>query len=72
MLLVFLIVFVTFYVYMCKSNETHILDARNSEHVMPEGVCGVGPEAGEGRRSLKYRAALTMFVLYIGSLFSNL
>jgi hypothetical protein len=39
---------------------------------MPEGARGVGPETGEGRETLKYRAALTMFVLYIGSLFSNL
>lgn len=44
-------------------------DVDNSEHITPEGVRGVWPETGGG---LKYRAALTMFVLYIGSLFSNL
>lgn len=49
-----------------------ILDVHNSEHVMLERVRGVGPETECGEGDLKYRAALTMFVLYIGSLFSNL
>lgn len=32
--------------------RSSIVDAHNSEHVMPEGVCGVGPETGGGVLSI--------------------
>lgn len=59
------------YIHISIMRRHGILDVHNSEHVMSEGARGgTGNECGEG--DLKYRAALTMFVLYIGSLFSNL
>ena len=36
------------YIRAYTMKRSSIVDAHNSEHVMPEGVCGVGPETGGG------------------------